>query len=145
MNLLTGEIANNIQRTIINPTIKKDYGDAIHQINLIQRELYTNIPENLRISYGRVYTVKVLAEYLFQNLVEQDAPVLDIATNIYEKSLEGLTKGVALGILSFYGLGNYEPVIPFFESAAAADNWDVRELAQMFFRKLIKKYPGEAK
>ena len=33
----------------------------------------------------------------------------------------------------------------FFESAAASSNWNVRELAQMFFRRLIQRYPNEMK
>ena len=34
---------------------------------------------------------------------------------------------------------------PYFETAATSAEWDVREFAQMFFRKFIKKYPVEMK
>ncbi len=50
-----------------------------------------------------------------------------------------------LGVLSIYGLGDYKTVLSFFESSAASSDWNMRELAQMFFRKLIKKYHDEMK
>ncbi len=50
-----------------------------------------------------------------------------------------------LEILSFHGLQDYIQVLPFFEAAASSVEWDIRELAQMFFRKLIKRYPEEMK
>jgi 3-methyladenine DNA glycosylase AlkC len=36
-------------------------------------------------------------------------------------------------------------VLPYFESAAASSDWEMREMAQMFFRKLIRKHPDEMK
>ncbi len=41
------------------------------------------------------------------------------------------------------GLTNYQPVLPYFESAAASQEWELREHAQMFFRRLIKAHPAE--
>jgi 3-methyladenine DNA glycosylase AlkC len=64
---------------------------------------------------------------------------------MFKKSDDFKGKGVSLGMLSFYGLGDYKKVLPYFESAAASSDWEVRELAQMFSRKLIKKHPGEMK
>jgi len=72
-------------------------------------------------------------------------PVYQIASSIFKKSNDFKGKGVSLGVLSFYGLDNYKKVLPYFESAAASSEWDLREFAQMFFRKLIKKYPKEMK
>jgi hypothetical protein len=48
-----------------------------------------------------------------------------------------------LGILSFYGIEEYARVLPFFKSAAVSDDWNLREFAQMFFRKLIQTRPDE--
>ena len=48
-------------------------------------------------------------------------------------------------MLTYYGLNDYKAVLPYFETAAASDDWELREHTQMFFRKLIKKYPGEMK
>jgi 3-methyladenine DNA glycosylase AlkC len=50
-----------------------------------------------------------------------------------------------LGILSFYGTNDYKKVLPSFEVSASSADWNMREFAQMFFRKLIRKWPGETK
>ena len=145
MNILTAEIERKIQKNIINPVLQGQYAFAIGSINPIVDELYANIPDNKRISYGIVHVVKTLSEYLYTHLVEIDAPVYQVASHMFKKSDDFKGKGVSLGMLSFYGLGDYKKVLPYFESAAASSDWEVRELAQMFFRKLIKKHPGEMK
>jgi 3-methyladenine DNA glycosylase AlkC len=114
-------------------------------MSTVLKELYKNIPEKRRISYGRVYTIQVLSKYLFSSLDELGANVFEISKELFEKSAESQTKGVALGMLSFYGIIDYKKVLPFFEASASSANWDMREFAQMFFRKLIEKWPDEMK
>jgi 3-methyladenine DNA glycosylase AlkC len=145
MNLLTGQVINSIHEDILLPILVKDNPEVIHHINLILSDLYNNIPEQRRISNGRVYTVKILSAYLYQCLREQNADIFTTAIKIFDDSPEVLTKGVAMGILSLYGLGDFANVTSFFTTAAAGNDWGLRELAQMFFRKLITKYPEEAK
>jgi len=145
MDILTGAIENKITRDILDPAVRQEYAAATGQIAAVLVELYANIPADKRISYGRVHTVKVLADYLYTQLTAAGAPVFDIAANLYDASPDPLSKGVALGILSFYGLDDHRPVLPFFESAAAAGDWETRELAQMLFRKLIKKHSNDMK
>jgi 3-methyladenine DNA glycosylase AlkC len=145
MNILTAEVERKIQEGIIKPALEGQYAVAIGNISPIAEELYANIPDNKRISYGIVHVVKTLSEYLYTHLVEIDAPVYQVASHIFDESDDFKGKGVSLGILSYYGLGDYKKVLPYFESAAASSDWEVRELAQMFFRKLIKKHPGEMK
>ena len=145
MDILTSAIEEKVKRNILDPAVRHDYATASTQIAAILAELYANIPASKRISYGRVHTVKVLADYLYTHLAATGAPVFDIAASLYEASRDPLSRGVALGILSFCGLDDYRPVLPFFEAAAAAGDWETRELAQMLFRKLIKKYPVEMK
>lgn len=111
----------------------------------ILKELYANIPDNKRISFSRVYTIQELNKYLFSSLAEANAAVYEVGSAMFEKSDDFRSKGVALGVLSFYGIDNYERALPFFESAASSPNWDMREFAQMFFRKLIQKNPNETK
>jgi 3-methyladenine DNA glycosylase AlkC len=106
-------------------------------------ELYANIPDKKRISYGRVHTIKVLAKYLYTHLDEENAPVFEIASQLYAAGETNWSKGVALGILADRGVTDYQSVLPYFESPAGSDDWDLREFAQMFFRRLIKKYPAE--
>ena len=145
MNILNAEIESKIQKDIINPLLQGKYALAMERISPIVDKLYANIPDNKRISYGIVHVVKTLSEYLYTHLVEMDAPVYQVASHIFEEGDDFESKGVSLGILSYYGLGDYKKVLPYFESAAASSDWEVRELAQMFFRKLIKKHPGEMK
>jgi len=145
MQILTAEIRRKITELIIANCLNKQYDLVTKNISPIIDELYANIPENKRISYGRVHTVRVLSHFLFNQFNESNAPVFQIAVNIFEQGTDFKTKGVALGILSFFGLKNYETVLPYFESAAADENWDVREMAQMFFKTLIKQYPDQMK
>jgi 3-methyladenine DNA glycosylase AlkC len=145
MKILNDEIEKKIQKGIVDPILRKEYDSAIRNISNVIDELYANIPDNKRISYGRVHTIKVLSEYLYARLIKIDAPVYEIATSIFKTSNHFKSKGVSLGILSFYALSNYKDVLPYFESAAISSNWDMRELAQMFFRRLIRKYPDEMK
>jgi len=145
MEILNKEIETRIQNDIIDVVLRGKYDLARGNLVQVIDELYVNIPDNKRISYGIVHVIKTLSEYLYAHLVEKDAPVYQIASHIFEETNDFRSKGVSLGILSFYGLGDYKRALPYFESAAASSDWKVRELAQMFFRKLIKKHPGEMK
>jgi 3-methyladenine DNA glycosylase AlkC len=111
----------------------------------VLKELYDNIPENKRISFGRVYAVQVLSRHLFSSLAKTNANVYEIGATLFESSKDFQTKGIALGILSLHGIDDYKKVLPFFEASASSADWNMRELAQMFFRKLIKKWPDEMK
>lgn len=145
MKILNDKIENNIRNNIINNLLQKEYDLAMRNISNIIDELHANIPDNKRSSYGIVYTIKVLSEYLYRHFLEMRASVYEIASTLFQKSDDFKAKGGSLGILSFYGLGDYEKVLPYFELAAASSDWNIREYAQMFFRKLIKKYPDEMK
>jgi 3-methyladenine DNA glycosylase AlkC len=141
MDILNNEIKSRIESDIIAVALKGDYSTVINEIAGVLDELYNRIPESKRISYGRVYTVRVLSEYLYRRLVERDMPAFEIAAGIFANSNDYKGSGVALGVLSFHALKDYQKTLPYFESAAASTNWDIREMAQMFFRKLIKKHP----
>ena len=143
MNLLTSELEAKIQGEILKLVLRGDYSFASKNIDSALDELYANIPDNKRISYGRVHTIKVLAKYLYAHLAEANAPIFEIGVQLFERSETDLSTGVALGILADYGITDYQPVLPYFESAAGSQEWDLREHAQMFFRRLIKAYPAE--
>jgi len=145
MHILNDEIKQKIENSIIENCLNKKFDLAIENISKITDALYANIPDGKRISYGRVHTIKVLSEYLFNQLSDSDAPTFQIASSIFQKGEDFKAKGVALGILSFIGLKDYEQVLSFFEAAAGDENWDVREMSQMFFKKLIRKYPDKMK
>jgi 3-methyladenine DNA glycosylase AlkC len=145
MKILNAEIESKIQKDVMNPLLQGEYALAMGNIAPIVDELYANIPDNKRISYGIVHVIKTLSEYLYAHLVEKDAPVYRIASHIFEEANDFRSKGVSLGMLSYYGLGDYKKVLPSFETAAASSDWQMREFAQMFFRKLIVKHPDQMK
>ena len=137
MQILNNEIERKITNSIVNCCLNKQFDLSIENISKIIDELYAKIPDNRRISYGRVHTVRVLSEYLFNHFNKIESSTFEIASNIFNKSEDFKTKGVALGILSFIGLNDYEKVLPFFESAASHENsyW----IAYRACRNLIKK------
>jgi 3-methyladenine DNA glycosylase AlkC len=143
MNLLTSELEVKVRNDILTSATRGDYALAARNIDPILGELYANIPENKRISYGRVHTIKVLAKVLYTHLVEESAQIFEIGSQLLEQSETDLGKGVALGILADYGIADYQPVLPYFEFAAASQEWELREFTQMFFRRLIKAHPIE--
>jgi 3-methyladenine DNA glycosylase AlkC len=145
MELLNDKLTRKIKSDIVDRLSQGDYDSSISNISSVLGQLYDNIPDNKRISYGIVHTIKILSEHLYTRLVDAHAPVLRIAADIFDRSSDPNVKGVALGMLSYYGLGDYKAVLPYFESAAASSDWGLREHTQMFFRKLIKKYPNEMK
>ena len=73
MNLLTSEL---------------DYILAVKNINPVLQELYANIPDKKRISYGRVHTIKVLESYIYTHLVAKNVPVFEIG--LYAPLFEAL-------------------------------------------------------
>ena len=143
MELLNDKLTGKIKSDITDRLLQGDYDSSITGISRILGQMYDNIPENKRISYGIVHTIKILSEHLYARLADADAPVLRIASRIFDASSDPNVKGVAIGILSYCGLSDYKTVLPYFESAAASPDWDLREHTQMFFRKLIKKHPDE--
>lgn len=145
MEILNDEIERKVRDNIIEAVLHGECNVAIGGIVSVLDELYANIPDNKRVSYGRVHTIKVLSKYLYSHLAGIGAPVYQIVSTIFGKSDDYRSKGVSLGILSFHGLGDYKKVLPYFQSAAASSDWNMRELAQMFFRKLIKKHPDEVR
>jgi len=145
MELLNDKLTGKIKSDIIDRLLQGDYDSSITGISRILGQMYDNIPENKRISYGIVHTIKILSEHLYARLADADAPVLRIASRIFDASSDPNVKGVAIGILSYCGLSDYKTVLPYFESTATSSDWELREHTQMFFRKLIKKHPDEMK
>ena len=145
MKLLNVEIEAKIRHNIVANLLQKKYALAITSVLVILKELYDAIPDDKRISFGIVYVIQELSKHLFSSLVEANAAVYEVGSAMFEQSNDFRSKGVALGILSFYGIDNYERVLPFFESSASSHSWDMREFAQMFFRKIIQKNPNEAR
>lgn len=145
MNIITEEIEDQIQTDIIGNLQRGQTKVAVSNIPIVLDAMYAAIPEKKRISYGRYTTIKTLAKKLFDEFETANIPLLDSGALIYENSGDFRSMGVGLGILSFYGLDDYQSVLPYFESAASLDNWEPREYAQGLFRKIVKQYHHEIK
>lgn len=145
MKIFNNELETKIQQDIINNVLQRKNSLAISKMIEVLEILYSNIPENKRVSFGIVYTIQELSRYLFSSLAKQNAEVYEIGVALFHESTDFRCKGTALGILSFYGVGHYKHVLPFFEVSASSVDWKMREFAQMFFRKLILRWPGEMK
>jgi len=145
MNIISNKIEDKIRTEIIKELSIKNYKIVNEHILQIQRQLYLNIPDNKRISYGTYYTIKVLGEYLSETYRDEEIDLFETGSNLFDKSDHHINIGVALVILSFYGLKDYQRITPYFEKASAFDHWEVREFAAGFFQKIIKKYPEEVK
>jgi hypothetical protein len=83
LQIINQGIKTKIQRDIIANIIQGKYAPATKYVRDVLDELYENIPENKRISFGRVYTVQVLTRYLFSSLVEMGANVYEIGTMLF--------------------------------------------------------------
>ena len=148
MDLLSDTIKSKIKNTIHTSITKHDFRTSSECIKEILDDLYNNIPDNKRISYGRYYTIKVLSKYLNEQLSHHHISSYDVSTSLIDKTDDFRVKGVSLGVLSFYGLENeknVEKIIPFFAKLASGDQWETRETTQGLFRKIIKKYPSVMK
>jgi len=145
LQILKHDTETKIQQNIIANLLQGKYALAIKHVQGILDLLYDSIPENKRTSFGRVYTVQVLSKYLYSRLFETDANIYEIGTALFGRSKDFRSKGIALGILSFYGIEDYEKVLRFFEASASSPDWDMREFAQLFFRKLVQKWPDQMK
>ena len=112
MDILIPAIKKKIQSSIIDSIRRKEYHHASREISDVLVAFYASIPEKNRVSYGIVYTIKVLSEYLYKQLTRTGGPVYEVAGTIYEESDDTKLKCVALGIMSFYGLGDLKKAPP---------------------------------
>jgi hypothetical protein len=87
MNLLTPAIEEKVQSSIIDSIGRKEYHQASRQISEILVELHASIPDKKRVSYGIVYTIKVLGEYLYTQLARTGAPIHEVAGVLSESWL----------------------------------------------------------
>jgi 3-methyladenine DNA glycosylase AlkC len=145
MRILDDDIETRIDADLVHPLLNREYERALESISPIVRQLHANIPQKKRVSYGIVYVVNTLSEHLHSRLSEAAAPTLLIASALYDRADDCDAKGVALGVLSLHGLSDFGSVLPYFESAAASSDWQVREFSQMSFRRLIRAFPNQAK
>ena len=145
MDLITPGIRADLKKKLFEPIYGKDYSGAAASIPALIDALHARIPERNRISYGIVYTVKTLSAAVKDDLLEKGISLFEAGKGLFENSCDFKGRMTGLSLLSSYGLQDYKAVLPWFEKAAASDDWNDREICQMLFRKIIKKYPAECK
>jgi len=144
MQLLTTSLTQKIQSEVVENLQHQDFQRATQAITEILAEMYANIPANKRISYGVVYTIKQLTDTLFPLLKTEGLSIPGIAPKLIKHSNDWRCQGVVLGLLTNYGLDHFNEVLPYFEEMAASEQWELREITQMFFKRFIKKNPEAA-
>jgi len=148
MDLFNKKIRTTILESLHQLKKVQNYTDFTSVLSDVLGDLYKNIPDEKRISYGRYYTIKLLAKHLYDLLKNEDVSIYDFVINSLESTTDYRVRSVSLGILSYYGVNNKKQlsrIIPLFIQFASEKNWETRENAAAFFKKLIKAYPHEMK
>ncbi len=106
-------------------------------------EIRSDIPEKRRVSTGRYSIVKALGETLYPIL--EDPIAFGVA--LFETPGDPFVRSIGLQLLSLWAVEKHglEKIQPFFETAAAGEDWIVRECASGLVRKLIKAFPEAAR
>lgn len=150
MDLYTKEVIRDIDSLIICRIQAGQYETAIKGIDAMVTTIHGSIPDKKRISNGIHYVIKTLGEGLYNHLIELDQPPLNISRQLYEKceDFNFYTMGVSLQIMSFCALKNeniLNEISQNFENAASSADWELREHAAGFFRKVVKALPDDAR
>jgi len=149
MDIFDDNIDNLIKKFFLKNIENDLFIEAVEILSNVLDRLYLNIPDNKRISYGRFYTIKVVSNKLYFKLKENNFKVYDISTELFNLNTDDFRiRPVALGILSLYGLENFEnakKTLPTFKNGATHKHWEARECAASFFQRYIKEYPKEIK
>lgn len=144
MELLTEKIKKQIKdRVVRNARLKKDHLLGKH-ISAAVDSIHAGIPDNKRVSYGIFHSITVCGRELYQQLTQAELDVLAVARSILAQEAYPNARGVALGLLSLYGVHQPRRVFPLFKKSAASADWVEREFAQGLFRPVIKAHPQQA-
>ncbi len=155
MKIIDGKLKVEIEESIVRGIERDDFLALGQTIRWYLNCLYKNIPTSKRISYGIVYTVKILSEYIFGIIETHSLSPLDFGMKLYDLAVSDVgslrevdnfkIRAVALGVLSLHGLGDYRPVLEYFKRSADSSYWNEREISSILFRKIVSKYPYDIK
>lgn len=140
MKLITSKIIVELQKSAITNVFDKTSFENLSAVILDSvNKMHASIPANKRISYGIVHTIKELGQFLSEIYCNHNAGLFKISSGLYNNSVSMESKAVALNMLTISGLSDPISALPYFEKAAADENWELREISQILFRRLIKK------
>jgi 3-methyladenine DNA glycosylase AlkC len=110
---------------------------GIGQLRALKDEIHAAIPEKLRIGRGITWVVERVSLLLATQGL-RDETLRELALNLYAQLAEDdLLIGVAIFLMGEYGMRHPEGAFGFFEKAAGAGHWVVREFTAGAFRKTI--------
>ena len=144
-HLITAEHRELIQK-LVDKIPTAELGVIVKELSQLIDQIKNDLPEKKRISTGRYSIVKALGDEIYPQLADSGIPVLDFASELFaHPEYDPFVRSLAVQLVSLSGLetSDLEPIKPFFQRAAADENWIVRECASGLVRKLTKKYPQE--
>ena len=144
MNIFSDSIEKFIANEIIKAFAQGHRLAATEALSRLFDILYKNIPDKDRLSHGEVYIIRELSKNIHPKLIYGSAEIYQCGEYFFKNSEDFHVQGIGLNILSFYGVQAPDKVFHFFEIAAKSDRWHLREYAQMFFKKIIKKHPNKS-
>lgn len=106
--------------------------------------IYESIPARQRSSRGEVYVIRTITDMIRLELRDFPASMFKIGIELFQNSTDFHIRGIGLNLISYYGIKCPDEVPAYFLIAAQAENWHLREYAQMFFRKIIKEHPQKS-
>jgi len=109
-------------------------------------QIKNDIPQKRRASIGRYSIVKALGAEIYPLLEEAGIRVLKFAEEIFlNPEHDPFVRSIAIQIFSLYSIktGDLGSVLPYFEKAAADQDWIARECASGLVRKLTRAFPGQ--
>lgn len=111
---------------------------GIEGLRALKNEIYTAIPDRLRIGRGITWVVERIS-LLFATQGLADETLRELALIIFHRLPEDdLLIGVAIFLMADYGVRHPLEAFRFFETSARATHWDVREFTAGAFRKVIQ-------
>lgn len=137
------QMNTRIEQELMPVLLAGEYAKSDGLVEDILQGLHKAIPDKKRTSYGITYVVKLLSKSLYEWVEDSDMETFQISVTLYEKMNSFRSKSVGLGMLSHHGLNDMEAVLPYFRDAATHEIWEIREFAQMYLRKITKKYPAK--
>lgn len=113
--------------------------------NVIQR-IRDGIPQKKRISFGRYSVIKMSGILLYEMLQNRKVDFFPVVTAIFnDNGNDELVRGLALQLISIYGVQYPDKAWPFLVRGGADQHWEMREFAAGFIDKIIKVYPQKIK
>lgn len=137
------EMINGMEKKLKPLLMTKNYEEIDECIESLIMILHKAIPDRKRISYGITHVVKVICKELYNWLETSELETLQVADMLYTCMITFRTKCVGLGVISHIGVADIDTALPYFRHASTHEFWEVREFAQMYIRKITKKYPEE--